>query len=129
MSSIVSNARCPTSEANEREFYALQKKWRELRGSPRNVPPKVVVIGAGPVGLIFTASLLEKHPKATVYLFDKRAPNYTRKQIFALEPSTIRLLPPEAKNKMFDEANSPGVYTLQPGYDRFAKAFSCQAPI
>jgi 2-polyprenyl-6-methoxyphenol hydroxylase-like FAD-dependent oxidoreductase len=120
---------CPSNETKEREFQQLQEEWNRLRGPPTNHAPRVVVIGAGPVGLVFTANLLRKHPSAITYLIDRRAPKYSREQIFALEPSTIRLLPPEAKSKMFDQKNSPGVYTLQPGYDRFAKGFSCQAPV
>jgi len=83
------------------EWNRNDEKWlKDKKGFRVKSPPKVVIVGAGPVGMIFTMLLLKKHPDAKVALIGNR--EYTRQQILALEPSTLRYLPRRVRLDLFD---------------------------
>ena len=88
---------------------------------------RVAIIGGGPVGLLTAIRIKNKNPGSHVVLFQDRA--YTREQILALEPSSVRGLPPAVRADLFDTRSdlpggpSAGAYVVQPGYDLLGVAY------
>lgn len=96
-----------------------------------NSRKKVLVVGAGPVGLLF-AIMLHENPILrelyTVTILEKRS-QYTRDIILLLNSDTYNLLPATVKNEIWTGYQKKGCFVLPPNKDVLARCYEDKLPL
>lgn len=96
-----------------------------------NPTKNILVVGAGPVGLLF-AIMMHENPLLrdlyTVTLLEKRS-QYTRDVILLLNADTYNLLPSAVKNEIWGSQQKKGCYVLPPSKDELARCYLDKLPL
>jgi hypothetical protein len=75
----------------------------------------IVIVGAGPVGLLLCHQLREAG-FSSIAMIEKRAA-YTREQILVLWPDTLALLPITVRRDLFQSRDHPSCFVIPPSKD------------
>ena len=84
----------------------------------------IVVVGAGPIGLLLTWHLNRIYnSRVRIHLLEKR-PDYTRRQMILLDRATLKFLPKESRDELFGlEEGKPGCGRILPAIDSYSRCY------
>lgn len=114
-------------EKFEKTKGAFENMLPESKAERINQNLKIVIIGAGPVGLMVSYLFLERSKNCTINIIEKNK-EYTRKQIVALTDTSLSLLPKEVLDELFYKEGHAGCFVYWPGNARYSKCFADFSP-
>ncbi len=116
----------PTYKKLVREGIIKEDKKRATK-TLHDIFADVIIIGAGPIGLMTGIMLKKKIPSLKIHIVEMRA-KFIRKQILIVDDNFYNIIPLPAKRMIWGQ-NKKGCFIFEPRKDRFMRCYRSKAKV